>query len=90
MTRNERRAHDLAQQIGLMALLRALIASLAPANRDEMKAFIRALEEKAVTSVEENVPFPDANEATNTFIREAASGYITRILASIQHPSDRQ
>jgi hypothetical protein len=33
--------------------------------------------------------WPEATDEANTFVREAASEYITRLLLSIRHPSER-
>jgi hypothetical protein len=83
------RANDIAAQIAIAELLRVIIAeAFYVADRNEFKSRLRALEEATVSGITNRRLFPNANNAAEQYVKEAASGWITNIFASILHPGD--
>lgn len=83
------RAHDLAHQIATSELLRLIISEYAhDPDRDSARRKLAALEAAAIDGLRSRRNFPTANDETETYIVEAASQYVTRLFASILHPSD--
>ena len=83
------RAQDLAHSIAMSELLRLILGELAfNADAQIFRQRLKAIEEAAVTSLGSRRHYPDTNGYTETVIKEAACGYVTRLIASIRHPSD--
>lgn len=87
----EVQAQRIAGDIATHELLRLIIAeAFFSPDRDEFRRKISALEGSAVNSIMSRRLFPQADDATETYIKEAASGFISRLLGSIRHPADPQ
>ncbi len=83
------KANEIAHQIAVGDILRAIIAEMThDPSRDVTRARLRAMEEQIVAGLEGRRHFSEANDATENYIKEAASGYVTRIFATIKHPDD--
>lgn len=83
------RANDLAMQIATAELLRLVIGELCFVDdRQEFKKRLSRLEDAAVTSLHYRTHFKDANAESEAYIKDAASGFVSRLIASIKHPSD--
>ncbi len=89
MSDDPTRAADIAVQIATTEMLRLVINEAL--YTDDFKEFQRRLtrfEELAVNEIKNRRNFDDANDATESYIREIASGYVSGILSSILHPDD--
>ncbi|TGR32995.1 MULTISPECIES: hypothetical protein [unclassified Mesorhizobium] len=83
------RADDIAANLALLELLRLAIGEICySADPVEFRRRARAFEEAAVTSISGRTNFAKANEATETYVKEAACAQVTKIMASIRHPQD--
>jgi hypothetical protein len=83
------RANDLAMQIATAELLRLVIGELCfDDNRLKFRTRLAALEDAANKSFHSRRHFPQANDETEEYMKEAACGFVTRLIASIKHPTD--
>ncbi len=83
------RANDIAAQIATTEMLRILINEAF--YTDDLEEFRRRLsrfEDLAVAGITERRHFPEADDQTENYIREAASGYVSTVVSSIVHPKD--
>lgn len=84
------RANDLAMQIATTELLRLVLGELAfDDDPIKFKRKLSLLDERANNSLRSRQHFPTANEKTEEYIKEAACGYVTRLIGSIKHPEDQ-
>lgn len=88
LTQEERlRAHDIAIQIAHGELLRLIISeAFHSSDRDEFRRRLCVLEETAVSGLTNRRHFPKADDEADTYIKETASGYVSRLFASILNP----
>jgi hypothetical protein len=83
------RANDLAMQIATAELLRLVLGEVCfHEDRQEFKKRLSILEDAAVASLNSRTHFQSANAETESYIKDAASGFVTRLIASIKHPTD--
>ncbi len=83
------RAEDLAMQIAMAELLRLVLGELAfDEDRKKFRQKLSGLEEAANISLRSRCHFPSANNATEEYVKEAACGYVSRLIGSIKHPED--
>ncbi|MBZ9873495.1 hypothetical protein LB542_21930 [Mesorhizobium sp. BR1-1-9] len=83
------RADDVAGNLALLELLRIVIGEICfSTDPAEFRRRARAFEEAAVRSLSGRTHFEKANQATETYIKEAACAQVTKIMASIRHPQD--
>lgn len=83
------RANELALQFAMIELVRLAIAEVAfSADREVFLRRLRALEETAVASLSGRTFWPQASPEANFHVGEVASGIVSRLFASIRHPSD--
>ena len=83
------RANDIAAMIALQELVRIVVSEMC--YNDDVSIFrdnLRKIEQAAVDGITNRRHFPDANDATENYIKENASGHITRIMTTIRHPQD--
>jgi hypothetical protein len=84
------KANEIAAQIGMMALLRTVIGHVFYTDdAAEFRSKMQGLENKTITFLGDHRHFPNANEVTETYIKEAACGWVSRCLAGIAHPNDQ-
>lgn len=90
MTEAERvRANDLAIQIALAEMVRFLIGELCySSDAAEFKRNMNKAEAVLVGSLSSRTLWDKAKPEDEIYIRETASGYITRLLSTIRHPSE--
>lgn len=81
------RAHDIAAQIALAEIVRVLVGDLAfHADQAVFAKRIASIEQAVVTGLNSRTLFASADTETETYVKEAACGYVTRLLASVRHP----
>ena len=84
MTDELKKAHEIAGQIAITEMLRVLIASVCQAEegtaQQEKLAKFEAL---VVNAINSRRHFADANDQTELYIKESASGFVSRLVASI-------
>lgn len=79
------KADAIAHQIAIAALMQTLYAALMHAgSKAEFRQMANALETATVKNLDHLTT--GTSEATETYVREAASGYVSRFFASIQVP----
>lgn len=83
------RASDIATQYALQEILRHVVGHVF-FNPDvtEFKSTMQKLEEACVTGIRSRTIFPSANQATEAFIKESASAFVTKLISSIRHPDE--
>jgi hypothetical protein len=85
----EQIAADLAGQIALGEMVRFVIGEIAfDQDADTAKKKLQLAEQSLIASLNSRRIFPNANDFTETTIKELASGYITKMITSIRHPDD--
>ncbi|UXT59651.1 hypothetical protein FY134_18305 [Agrobacterium fabrum] len=78
------RANDIAAQIATTEMLRLILANfLVGTDSEATKRNLVQFEKLAVENIQGRRLFPEANEATETYIKEAAANYISRVIGSI-------
>ncbi len=91
MDANQVRANDLAQQIALAELIRLAIGELCfTADRKTFRRRMSVFESTVIDGLNRRRIWKEADGVTEAYIKEAASGYVTRLLASVRHPDDSQ
>lgn len=76
-----------ASQIALAELIRLLIANAAfHPDETQFRSTISQLESFAVDCLNSRTLFPTAPAETEQYMKDAASGWISNICASIVHP----
>jgi hypothetical protein len=90
MTEEEqRRAADLAQTTALTELVRLAVAEMAFAsNTKSFRTNLSVIEKVAIEALRSRPLLGEADDATEAFVKEAASGFIKHLIASIQYPGD--
>ncbi len=84
------RANDLAMQIATAELLRLVLGELVfDEDPRKFKHKLSLLEEHANNSLRSRQHFPSANADTEEYIKEAACGFVTRLIGSIKHAKDQ-
>lgn len=81
-------ANLLAGQAALAELVRAVISRLCNDNDDDEHEFrrrVQAIEETAIHGLLSRRHFAVADDRVETYIEEAASGYISRLIGSVRH-----
>ncbi len=85
---NVMRANEVAGQIAMMELLRILIRDVyADPDPDTFQQRLARLDDEANQSLRSRTLYKQANEATEAYLKEAACNFVTRVIASIKHPS---
>jgi hypothetical protein len=83
------RSLDLAHSLALTELIRFALIEIA--SNDDRGAFrnrLRKIEEGIVTSLTSRRHFPAIGDQEEGIIREAACGFVSRLIASIRRPGD--
>jgi hypothetical protein len=84
-----RRVEDLAHSLAISELLRFILGEVAfNADPAVFRGRLQIIEESVVTSLGSRRHHPAANDYTENVIEEMACGYVTRMIASIRHPTD--
>lgn len=84
------RANDIAAQIAIMELLRVLAGEVCYSDDPaEFKRRLQRIENGTVSAILSRQLFPQANAATESYVKEAAAAWVTSALAGVLHPSDR-
>lgn len=84
MTDEIQKANEIAAQIATTEMLRLLLANILVGKDDAAtKANLAKFEELAVDSINSRQHLPQADETTENYIKEAAAGYVSRIIGSI-------
>jgi hypothetical protein len=79
------RADAVAHRIAMASLMQTLYGALMGASsQDEFRRMAQALEDATVKNLERLST--QADEQTTEYVKEAASGYVSRFFASIQAP----
>jgi hypothetical protein len=84
-------ADRLALEIALTEMVRFLCGQvLFHKDRDQFRSNLRLAEEAITRSLESRTLWPPdkANPEHEAYIREGAAAFVTKLLVSIQHPSD--
>lgn len=83
------RAHDIAQQIALAEMVRFVIGEVF-FDRDPQvfRRRLAAIDQGLITSLNSRRLWDQASDETEAVIKESASGYVSRLLASIKHPAE--
>ncbi len=82
----KQRLGDLAVQIAQTEILRRLVGHyLYDADPDTFRRRLSAFEAAVVEDLTSRTHFAQASKATNEYVREAASGYASRVLGTINH-----
>ena len=88
-TEDMRRVQDLAHSLATSELLRFILGEVAfNADPAIFRKRLQGIEESVVTSLGARRHFPSANDYTDNLIKETACGYVTRMIASIRHPTE--
>jgi len=83
------RANDIAAQIALTEMVRMLISEfLYHPDRDTFRRRLATFEKETAGALAIRKPFPQADDTTNAYIQSAASGFVSKIVASILHSDD--
>lgn len=89
MSEGNQRADDVAAQIAMMVLLRTVIGEVFFSdNRTVFRQRLSLIEQSAIGALSDQKLWqaPGVNEP---YVREAASAWISRVIASILHPTDQ-
>lgn len=79
------KANELAHQIATTEMVRFVLGVIA--RRDDpadTAAALKAIEAELVNNINGRRHFAEANDATETYIKEAAAGFVSRVISSIQ------
>ena len=80
------REHDIAAQVALMELMRIVIELVCDTpDPEKFKRRLQAIESAAVERLGDGKRWAHLDEPTETRIKEAAIGWVSRILTSIRH-----
>lgn len=84
---NDDKANAVAHQIATMALLQTIYGALMNAStKAEFRQMGQALEASTVARLDELALHQQVGSATKTYVKEAASDYVSRFFASIKVP----
>ncbi|MVB04168.1 hypothetical protein GN325_20605 [Agrobacterium vitis] len=79
-----------AESIGLMELIRIAIAEICfDEDVEVFREKMRKLESAAVNSINSRTSFSKLSPEADQYVKDASSGFVTRIVSSIRHPEDR-
>ena len=79
-----KKAQEIAGQIAITEILRVLIANLCQATDEATsRANLAKFEELAVNGINSRRHFSEANDETETYIKEVAAGFVSRLVSSV-------
>lgn len=85
MSEEIEKAHQIAGQVAITELLRVLIAQHCEGSDETTsKANLARLEELAVNGITARRHFQEVNEQTDTYVKEAAAAFVSRLVSSIR------
>jgi len=85
----QQHAMETAQLTPLSELVRIAIGEVAfSGTQEQFKLNIAAMERTAINALRSRRLSGEVNEEIETFVKSAANGYISRLVASINYPAD--
>lgn len=86
----EIRRNDVASDIAIMEIQRFLLSQiLYREDSSEMHDALAKTDRFLIANIQSRDLTPNADDQTATYVKEAACRYVTDILASIKHPSEK-